>query len=128
MFYLIMNVPKIKLSSKYAKGSLSDRTQSVIDFNKQLFSNIYQLYGNTDYVSVRNIERAYKSFMPEPIYFKLRKLRPEELKKWAGGLITYFANNRATNFKIALSANHNKLHVSEIPTLIHENTHFFDYL
>jgi len=123
-----MQMPKIKFSKIYTNGSCADRTRMAVDLNKQIYSDIYPLYQNSDFANIRNIERILKKNMPESIFFRLKKLTPDEGEKYAGGLITYFFNNKVVKYKISLPAKNNKLHISNIPTLMHESMHLFDVL
>ena len=123
-----MNVPKIRLSSNYVKGSCAERTNLAANFNKQIFSEIYTLYQNRNSVSIRELERTYKKLMPEPVYLTVKKLIKDEFKNYTGATIVYFYNNKVTNYKMALTAKNNKMEISELPTLMHESMHLFNYL
>lgn len=123
-----MKIPKLRLSNEYSKGSQSARIKTAKGMNRKIFSTIYPMYKDSDTVSLRQIERTYKKCVPETIYFRIKKLLPEDLQKWEGGMITYFKNKKASGFCIAVKAEKNTLNIRELPTLMHESMHFFDYI
>lgn len=123
-----MNVPKVTFSKTYTKGSNSDRMKKAIELNEGLFSKLYAEYKNSDLVGVRQIERVFKETMPEPIYFNVKKLLPDEEKKMSGGLVKYFYENKICKYKISIISQNNQLHISNLPTLMHESMHLFEML
>ena len=123
-----MKAHKLKLSKIYANGSYLNRINTAKKINENLFSEIYSLFKNSDYVSIREIERHYKKNFPEQIYFGIKKLQPHEREKFNGCFVKYFYNNKITNYKILLPAKNNKLHISSLSTLMHESMHFLDLI
>ena len=123
-----MNIPKIRLSNNFANGSPAKRVNLAENFNSRLFHELLPMYKNTNFVSIRKIEYTLKKLLPEPVYLTVRKLTPDEMKKYTGAMITYFSKNKVTNYKICMLSINNRMPIQEMPTLMHECMHLFDSL
>ena len=125
VFNLYMNIPKIKFSYDFSRGSCSHRNLKMEQINKKLFQGIMNLYEETDSVRLRDIEKQCKKDMPEPIYFKIRKVKPDEQNSCAGTMMAEFLNSKLVGYKILIESS-NKLNLSKLPILMHEITHLLD--
>lgn len=124
-----MKAPKVKFSYNYSRGSALYRSVKSKALSEKLFHEYLYLYGNKDSLPLKTITQKFKAFMPEPIYFDIKKIPIEELDMY-GATSDYYINNEGDlrKYRILLPADGNSLLLENLPNLIHEATHLFDSL
>ena len=122
-----MTIP-IKFSYNFSKGSCKMRKEKMQKLNSELFDNIFNLYKYCDSVAINKIEKCTKKHLPEPINFKLVSMGKEKYETQGGACLTQYFKGLAEKYFIELPTKNNLLDVNNLSILMHEYTHFLDYL
>lgn len=98
------------------------------ELNKDIFAYVLNLYRDTDAVSINRIEKRTKKIMPENINFNLVSMAKDKYETQGGAMRTLYCNGQTEQYRIELPTENNLLEINNLSILMHEYTHFFDYL
>lgn len=120
-------IPRVRLSPKYATGTIQQREKCADDMCAHLFSKVFALYKKTDRVDFGRIEEESAFAIPETIDFKVRMLSKKEAEKGIAVFNSNHKDNKITDYTIGLPLTLlGKLDIECLPSFLHENTHMFD--
>ena len=121
-------IPRVRLSPKYATGTIQERMKYADRLNEQLFSRVFPLYKNKDAVEIGRIEEECAFTIPETIDFRIERLSKKDAESSYSTLNLLFGDDKISAYEINVPTASGKLDISNLPWLIHENTHMLDYI
>ena len=123
-----MNVPKVKFSYDFARGSILKREEKAKAINEKLFNEMMELFIDCDNQPLYMINKISKSIMPESIFYNIKQGKQKDMSGVDGRIriYTFVDSHSVSKYEIELKTENKEFSIKNLPTLMHEMKHLLD--